>query len=176
MKKSRAVALSAIATAFAVICLLIGALTGLFDYSAVFMASMCTMIPLTKKLPLGAFMCFLATSLISLSFASVDLPMYLIFVLFFGLHPTVNYLIREKQLNKLLFWFIKAVWFVGSLLLIYTFFANFLLEDSILENAVFQKYSYPILSFILVVFFAIYDPIMIFFQKQLDRIVQRLKL
>ena len=49
MKNSKLIALSAIATAFSLIFLVLGATIPALDYSGIFMASLCVMLPLAKK-------------------------------------------------------------------------------------------------------------------------------
>ena len=49
MNNSRLIALSAIATALSIVCLVLGAYVDVLEYSALFMASLCSMLPLAKK-------------------------------------------------------------------------------------------------------------------------------
>ena len=177
MKQSRVVALSAVCTAFAIIFLTMGAFVPTFDYSAIFMASLCTMVPLAKKSWKGGFMTGMATIALSFVFFFGSNPaMVITYALFFSAHPTVSFLFREKKFNKILAILIKAVWFVGSLLLVYFLFSSFLFEDSLLSNKTFQKYVYLILSIGGAVVFLIYDVIMKHFQTAIDKTIEKLKI
>ena len=102
--------------------------------------------------------------------------MVVFYALFFGLHPTVNFIIREKKFNKIIGAILKAVWFVGALLLVYTFFSSFLTEGTILEREDVKKYVYLILTVGGALLFILYDLLMTRFQKFVDMTVARLNL
>ena len=177
MKRSRVIALSAICSAFAIMFLAMGAIIPTFDYSGIFMASLCTMLPLSKKSWKGGFMTYFATVALSfIFFFGANPAMVITYAIFFGVHPTVNYLFREKKFNKILAIIIKTVWFVGSLLLVYTLFSSFLFEDSLLNNQTFQKYAYIILSVGGAVLAIVYDAIMTYFQNGVDKTIEKLKI
>lgn len=171
------VALCAIATGFAILFLTAGVFIPIFDYSGIFMASLCTMIPLTKKSFKGGLLTYLATLCLSaIFFVGMKPEIVLTYGLFFGAHPAVSYILREKKVNKILSLVIKTVWFVGSLLLIYTLFSAFLFEDSLLNNEIFKKYAYLILSIVGAVMFVCYDALITHFQKALDKTIEKLNL
>ena len=177
MKKSKMVALCAISTGFAILCLAAGVFIPLLDYSGIFMASLCIMIPLSKKSFKGGLMTYLATlCLSSIFFVGLKPEIVLTFGIFFGAHPAVSYILREKKVNNVISLVIKTVWFVGSILLIYTLFSAFLFEDSLLNNEIFKKYAYLILSIVGAVLFVAYDVLIARFQKMLDRTIDKLKL
>ena len=177
MKQSRVVALSAICSAFAIIFLTMGAFIPIFDYSSIFMASMCTMLPLAKKSWKGGILTYLATVALSfIFFFGTNPAMVITFAIFFGAHPTVSFLFKQRSFNKILATLIKAVWFVGSLLLVYTLFSSFLFEDSILNNPIFQKYAYLLLTVGGALLFVVYDLIMEHFQTAIDRTIEKLKI
>ena len=177
MKKSKMVALCAISTGFAILCLTAGVFIPLLDYSGIFMASLCTMIPLSKKSFKGGLMSYLATlCLASIFFVGLKPEIVLTFGVFFGAHPAVSYILREKKVNNVLSLVIKTIWFVGSILLIYTLFSAFLFEDSLLSNEIFKKYAYLILSIVGAALFVVYDLLIARFQMMLDRTIDKLKL
>lgn len=177
MKRSKMVALCAIATGFAILFLTAGVFIPIFDYSGIFMASLCTMIPLTKKSFKGGLMTYLATlCLASIFFVGIKPEIVLTYGLFFGAHPAVSYILREKKVNNIISVLIKTVWFIGSLLLIYTLFSAFLFEDTLLNNDIFKKYAYLILSVVGAVLFVCYDVIIKHFQKMLDKTIEKLNL
>ena len=177
MKKSKLIALCAISSGFAILCLTAGVFIPMLDYSGIFMASLCMMIPLTKKSFKGSILTYLATLCLALIFfVGVKPEIVLTFGIFFGAHPAVSYILREKKVNKVISMVIKTVWFVASLLLIYTLFSAFLFEDSLLNNEVFKKYAYLILSIVGAVLFVCYDILITHFQKMLDNTIEKLKL
>ena len=177
MKKSKLIALSAICAGFSLLFMLAGALISVLDYSAIFMASMCTMVLLAKKSWKGGLMTYLATLCLSaIFFVGYRPELVLTYGIFFGLHPTINYIFKEKNFNKILAFIIKMVWFVGSILLVYTLFSAFLFEDSVLTNPIFQQYAYLILAVGSALLFVAYDFIMIRFQTAIDKIIEKLKL
>ena len=177
MKQSKIVALSAVATAMSVVLMLLGAYVPALEYTALFMASMCVMLPLSKNSVKGALLTFFATALIGSIFLIGAQPALLVFyALFFGLHPTVNYIVREKKLNKILFGALKAVWFVGALLIIYVAFSSFLTEGTVLEREDVKRYVYLILTVGGAILFVFYDLLMMRFQSFVDSTVARLKL
>lgn len=100
----------------------------------------------------------------------------IIYALFFGLHPTVNYFFREKKLNVVLATLIKTVWFVGVLILIYNLFTDFLFDASFLQKEWVKKYIYLILAGGGAVGFILYDFLMVRFQRLVDIQVSRMKL
>ena len=177
MKKSKLIALSAICAGFSLLFMLVGAFISVLDYSAIFMASMCTMVLLAKKSWKGGLMTYLATLCLSaIFFVGFRPELVLTYGIFFGLHPTINYIFKEKNFNKILAFIIKMVWFVGSILLVYTLFSAFLFEDSVLTNKIFQQYAYLILAVGSALLFVAYDFVMIRFQTALDKIIEKLKL
>lgn len=177
MKDSKLIALSAVASALAVAIMALGAFVDIFEYSALFCASLCTMLPLAKKSFKGGILTYLATTALSAIFIVGVKPAMLVFyAVFFGLHPAVNYILREKKFNRFLGAFFKTVWFVGSLLLIYVFFTSFLAEGTIFEREDVKKYAYAVLIVGGAILFIVYDLLMTRFQKFVDATVERLKL
>lgn len=177
MKRSKVIALSAICSGFAVIFLTVGAFIPVMDYSAIFMASMCTMLPLAKKSWQGGLMTYASTvALAFIFFFGTNPAMVITFAVFFGAHPTVSFLFKEKKINKTLAAVIKDLWFVGSLLLVYTLFSSFLFEESVLNNQIFQKFAYLILAVGGAILFVVYDLIMAHFQTAMDKTIEKLKI
>ena len=172
MKKSKLIALSAVSTAFATIFLVMGAYISVFEYSGIFMASLCMMIPLTKKSVWAGLMTYMATALLCLLFIGGRWVIAITFAMFFGLHPLANYFFENKKIKWVIALPIKEVWFLGTLLFLYFFFQEFVAFE--FEWA--QKYALPILLIGGGLLFIAYDFIMIRFQRYLDIIVKKLKL
>lgn len=177
MKNSKLIALSALATALSVAFMLLGGYVPAFEYSSLFMASMCVMLPLAKKSVKGALMSYFATALLSSIFLiGVQPAMIVFYAMFFGLHPTVNFIVAEKKFNKVAAGLIKTAWFVGALLVIYVAFSAFLTEGTVLEREDVKQYVYLILTVGGAILFVFYDLLMMRFQKFVDSTVARLKL
>jgi len=135
------------------------------------------MLPLAKKSWQGGVFTYLGTlGLSCIFFVGVRPELVLTYGIFFGLHPTVNYLFKEKKVNKILGLIIKTVWFVGSIMLVYFMFSGFLFEESLLNNEFFKKYAYLIIAVVGAVLFIAYDFLMIRFQKMVDKTIEKLKL
>lgn len=173
MKTSKIISLSAVTTAFSVIFLAFGAYVDVMDLSCLFMASVMMMLPIAKKSVKCAFLTYGATAILSLlvTMGSGKFSMPILYALFFGLHPILNFLEKEKKLNKVLMFIVKDVLFVGSLALMYFVFTLFVdLPDFIVDYAI-----YVILIGGAIVFIA-YDFIMKRFQYLTDNLIFRLKI
>ncbi len=171
MKLSKVIALSSLCTAFVSVLLTVGAYFPSLSYSCIFLASVVILLPLSKNTYKGAVLTVIASTLLSFLVASFSFETALPFVLFFGFHPIVNKVFKEKKLNKFLAYFIKDVWFVGAMLLCY------LLTDMfITDNEVFEKYMVYIIIFGGSFLFIVYDYMMSYFQKAMDVISKRLKI
>ncbi len=179
MKASKLIALSAIATAFSLIFMTLGAIIPALDYSGIFMASLCVMLPLAKKSAKAGLLTYAATLLLSCLLVGATTGRWEIIViygLFFGLHPTVNYFFKTKNINNILALAIKTVWFVGTLILIYNVFTDFLFDASFLQKEWVKKYIYLILVVGGAAVFIVYDFLIVRFQRFTDAIVARMNL
>ena len=137
------------------------------------------MLPLAKKSAKAGLMTYAATLCLSCLLVGATTSRWeivIIYALFFGLHPTVNYFFREKKLNVVLATLIKTVWFVGVLILIYNLFTDFLFDASFLQKEWVKKYIYLILTGGGGVGFILYDFLMVRFQRLVDIQVSRMKL
>lgn len=171
MSRSKLIALCALSSAFALVCLMVGAYIPDMDLSGLFMASLCMMIPLSKESKMGGLLTYGATSVLSFFVTGMRLQVVIPFVMFFGLHPLVNYFIQEKKFNKIIFFIIKLVWFIGTLYLMYYVLNSFLgLSDKIV------KIINIVIPVIGVIFFVFYDFCMMKFQRMINVIIRRFKL
>lgn len=172
MKKSKVIAISGIATAFSVLLLSIGAYFPTFDLSALFMASLVVMLPLSKKSYLGAVITTIASSILTLIIAGFRYQIVIPFALFFGMHPIVNYFqASTNKFNKWIFLIVKDVWFVLVLVLMQK-----LSEVLIIDIESIKRFVYPILIVGGAIGFIVYDFLMQRFQNYIDLIIKRLKL
>lgn len=171
MNKSHVIALSAVATALGVIAISLGTLFSAIDVSMLMFASVAIMLPLTKDSVKGAFLSYLACTILSLVFCLTikGYAVVCLFALFFGLHPIINYVIEKKGLNKYLFFAIKSVWFIGACYIMFYFFSVI----SPFPQAV-QKYAPLIIAIGGLIAFIIYDFTFFRLQKALNVIIKRL--
>ncbi len=172
MKSAKVIALASISTAFCVVLLIIGAYFPAFDLSCLFMSSICVTLPLVKGSYKGAFLTYLASSLLSLLFVSSNFAVVICFAVFFGLHPILNYYLINKYKNSVNFFtLIKVLWFIGLCFLMYYLLTMFTFEYEIYEKYVvlFLIIGGGILGFI-------YDIACIRFLKASIIIAKRLKL
>lgn len=172
MKRSKAIALSAVTAAFIVIFLCVGALFPSLSLSSIFLSALAVMLPLSKGTKKGALLAVIAGGLLTfLVFTKAALETALPFLLFFGFHPIVNTWGRERGFNKILLFAIKDVWFVATLVACY-----FLTQMFVTEHEFFTKYMLYIIIFGGAVVFFIYDYMMEYFQKAMDRLIKKLKI
>ena len=106
MKNGKLVAVSAVATALGVVFLTIGAYFSTLDLSALFMAALAVMLPLSKNSVKGALLTYGATAVLALIVGMARFYVPLLYLFFFGLHPIVNYL-QNKSVKNL--WFLYII-------------------------------------------------------------------
>ncbi len=170
MKNGKLIALSAVTSAFGLIFIVFGAYFSSFDLSCLFMASVAIMFPLSKDSVKGAFLSYMAVTLLSLILVGGKFYITILYALFFGLHPIVNYYQLNK--GKTFSWLtiIKGVWFILTLALMVYLFKLFTIENPILD-----KYLPFAVVFGGMIFFIIYDYVMLRIQKTTKILIKRLK-
>lgn len=118
--KSFEIALSGIATAFAVIGLLAGYFSGILLATGYLVGVVALMLPLSKQFYLGGVLAYVGTCVLALIMGFVAEFWSLVpFIMFFGLHPLANSLQIRFKINKWLAFAIKAVWFDCTLIAAY---------------------------------------------------------
>ncbi len=115
------IALSAMACALATLCMTIGVYTEIFLFTGYLLGAVALMMPLAKQSYRGYALAYLATCILSLIFNAARFWNVLPFVLFFGLHPLVNELQLKIKINRWVACAIKAVWFDGTMYLVWRF-------------------------------------------------------
>ena len=171
MNKSKLIALSGIACGFSVILLSVGAYFPTFDLSALFMASLVIMLPLSKKSYPSGVLVVIASGILTLLISGFRYQIVLPYLLFFGFHPIVNVFTQEKKLNKWVVFLVKDVWFVLVLCLMQK-----LSELLIIDFGNLQKFVYLILIVGGFLAFFVYDFFIDRFQRYINLILKRLKL
>lgn len=180
MKTSRVIALSAIAAAFSVIFLVLGAFIEILDISCVMLAGIAIMLPLSKKYYLGAFLSYLAAALIGVLFTAARWTVLVPFAMFFGLHPIINALQVKFRFNKFLALAIKDVWFLLSMLVYYFLLVAVtgydLFADFSFVPPSLKQFIIPALFIIGAIFFVFYDMVMMKLQLLVDYLAAKIKL
>ena len=123
MKKISAyeIALSALACAFVVICLTVGSYSEVMLFSGYLFAAIALMLPLSKQSFKGYALAYVGGTILAFVFNAARFWDILPFVLFFGLHPLVNELQLRTKINTWVACFVKALWFDGTMYLIWRF-------------------------------------------------------
>ena len=157
--KSKLIALSAISASFITIVLSLGAYIELIDMASIVIASVFVLMPLYYKSYLGSFLSYLAGGLLAFIISGFNFYS-LVFVGYFGLfglYPIVNFLFKEKSLNKYAAFIIKFIWFVGGMIGLYFYYTAFYGLD-LSENLEFLRpYVLLIYSVFSVGFYFVFD-------------------
>lgn len=154
MKKisSYEIALSALATAIATIFLTVGVYSEILLFTGYLLSCVALMLPLAKQSYRGFALAYIATCLLSLLLNAGRFFDLLPFIMFFGLHPLVNELQLKIKINRWLACVIKALWFDGTMYLIWRFV--FSMTTTI---AWIDAYIIPVLLIGGTLFFGLYD-------------------
>ncbi len=180
MKKSHQIALGGVATAFCVICLVLAEYFSIITGGMIVLATFALMIPLSKKLYLVTFLCYLASSVLSVVFGGFVLFYRIfLFLAFMGLHPLVNEIMQLKNFNKYIGLAIKTVWFDLVLYIFYLLFVHFALGGDITANELLSNvnpYLWAVIIFGGSIFFVVYDFVIkrcqFFINLQIERITK----
>lgn len=169
MKDSKKITISAISTALSIVLLILGTFVPMFDLSCIFLSSLIIMLPLYKKTIKGALLSYLSTILLSFIFTGSRFEVIIPYAVFFGLHPIINELQLLKKWNKWLLFILKAIWFIGTLFVIY-----YLTEMFTDLNEKFVKFINILIPIVGFIFFIFYDSCMFYFRRCLEKILKRI--
>ena len=169
--KGKTVALSAISSALSIIFLLIGHYFSVLDLSCILFASIIIMLPLYRNSIKGALFCYFSTLILTFFLTGLKLNILIPYGAFFGLHPIINEIQLKKKFNKWLFLFIKTIWFVATLFLMY-YTTQFFIDI----NEKYLKYIFYIIPIAGIIFFIIYDAFIIYSRKKLDILLKNIGL
>ncbi len=171
MKKITAyeIALSALSTALATLFMTVGVYSGFFLFTAYIAASIALMLPLCEGSWRGYLFAYIATSLLSLLFASFYFWDILPFVMFFGLHPLMNELQIKWKIPRLIACLVKAVWFDCTVY--FTWKVVFTLTTNI---AFIDKYIFWIILVVGTAVFIAYDYFMFKWRIWASNLVERI--
>ena len=166
---SHEIALSALACAIATVLLTVGVYSEILLFTGYLFGCIALMMPLAKKSYIGYALAYVGTCVLSLIFNVARFWDLLPFILFFGLHPLVNELQFRTKINRWLACGIKALWFDGTMFIIWKFV--FGMTTSI---AFVDKYIWLILLVGGTAFFVVYDYVMYKWRAIVNRLVARI--
>ncbi|MBO5411461.1 MAG: hypothetical protein J6A38_00030 [Clostridia bacterium] len=163
------IALSALSCAIATILLTVGVYSEILLFTGYLLSCIALMLPLAKKSYWGYALSYMATCILSLIFNVARFFDILPFIMFFGLHPLVNELQLKIRINRWLACGIKAVWFDGTMYLIWRFIFKMTTTIPFVD-----RYVIPILLIGGTLFFVMYDYMMYKWRFTVNTVVQRL--
>lgn len=166
---SHEIALSALACAIATVLLTVGVYSEILLFTGYLFGCIALMMPLAKKSYIGYALAYVGTCVLSLIFNVARFWDLLPFIMFFGLHPLVNELQLRTKINRWLACGIKALWFDGTMFIIWKFV--FGMTTSI---AFVDKYIWLILLVGGTAFFVAYDYVMYKWRAIVNRLVARI--
>lgn len=175
--KSFEIALSAIACAFATVALTVGSYVDVLLAAGYLLALYALMIPLSKEFIWGNALAFLGASLLAFLFNIGGILRLVPFMIFFGIHPLVNFL--QKKYVKILpvhiaIFFVKALWFDGVLLFLWFILGPLFGIDQLTIYPYMQDYLYYVVFFGGTVVFAAYDYMIFLCQRSVNAVVRRI--
>lgn len=171
MKKISAyeIALSALASAIATVCLTIGVYSAILLFTGYLLACIALMLPLAKKSYAGFTLAYLSTCILALIFNASRFFDLLPFIMFFGLHPLVNELQLHTKINRWVACAVKALWFDLTMYVIWRFVFGMTTTVAFLD-----EYILPILLVGGTAFFVAYDYAMYKWRYAVNSLVKRI--
>ncbi len=144
------IALSGVSCAVAVLFLSLGILSGWLLATGYFIGVLAMMVPLSKNFYKGGFFAYIGTCVLALIMGAAAKFWDIVpFIVFFGVHPLVNALIKKSKLSFWIFLPIKALWFDGMLIVGY-----YLIYGGVMGGTMFPQSVYDTITkyFFLLVF------------------------
>ena len=166
---SHQIAFAALACALTTIFLTIGVYSEFLLFTGYLLGSIALMLPLAKGTYKGFVLAYLATVVLTLIFNGFNFFDVLPFAVFFGLHPLVNELQLKTKINVWLACLVKAVWFDGTMYLVWRF-----IFESTTAIPFVDKYFIPILIVVGTAFFVFYDYAMYKWRATVNTLVARI--
>ena len=163
------IALSALSCALSTILLTVGVYSELLLFTGYLFGCVALMLPLAKKSYWGYALSYFATCILSFIFGASRFLDLLPFVMFFGLHPLVNELQLKTKINRWAACFVKALWFDGTMYVIWRFVFAVTTEIPFVD-----KYFLPIILIFGTVFFVFYDYAMYKWRAGVNTLVARI--
>ncbi len=179
MKRSGfGLALSALACAVATAALTIGCYFDVFLGAGYVIAVFALMVPLSKECYFTDLLAVFAAAILASLFGFGAAPFATLpFAAFFGLHPLINALERKyvkKRGWRVLTFFPKAVWFDLALLLAWFTLGEMLGITSAAWYPFVERYLYLVVFLGGTAVFALYDLLIKWCQRSVDRLIKRI--
>ena len=146
------IALSALACALATIFLTVGIYLDVLLLTGYLLACIALMLPLAKGSYIGYALSYAATCILTFIFTASKFWDLLPFIMFFGLHPLINELQLKVKINKWVACGLKALWFDGTLYVIWRFVYAMTTPIPYLD-----RFVIPVILVVGTVFFVFYD-------------------
>ncbi|MDE7256510.1 MAG: hypothetical protein K2N50_00950 [Clostridia bacterium] len=176
------IALSGVSCGIAVLFLSLGILSGWLLATGYFVGVLAMLIPLSKDFFKGGFGAYAGTCILTVIMGAAAKFWDLVpFIMFFGLHPLVNAIIKAKAKKRWVSWValaIKAVWFDCTLIVGYYLVFGGLLGGSLLPQSVYDIFNKYIFLFIFTVgtlVGVIYDFLVMRCQLAVNAVVARIR-
>ena len=171
MKKISAyeIALSALACALATLLLTMGVYSSILLFTGYLFACIALMLPLSKQSYVGYALAYVVTCILALIFNASRFFDLLPFIMFFGLHPLVNELQLKIRINTWVACAIKALWFDGTMYVIWRFVFGMTTTISFID-----QYIIPILLIGGTAFFIAYDYLMYKWRYAVNMLVKKI--
>lgn len=163
------IALSALSCAMSTILLVVGVYSEILLFTAYLFGCIALMLPLAKKSYIGYVLSYMATCILSLLFGAAKFLDLLPFIMFFGLHPLVNELQLKTKINRWVACFLKAIWFDGTMYVIWRFVFVITTDIPLLD-----MYILPIILIVGTAFFIAYDYLMYRWRGTVNTLVARI--
>ncbi len=163
------IALSALSCAISTILLVVGVYSQILLFTGYLFGCVALMLPLAKKSYWGYALSYFGTCILCLIFAAAHFFDFLPFMMFFGLHPLVNELQLKTKINRWVACFLKALWFDGTMYVIWRFVCAMTTGFTFLDS-----YIIPIILIVGTAFFIFYDIAMYKWRAGVNQIVARI--
>lgn len=163
------IALSALACALATIFLTVGIYLDVLLLTGYLLASIALMLPLAKGSYIGYALSYAATCILTFIFAASKFWDLLPFITFFGLHPLINELQLKVKINKWVACGLKALWFDGTLYVIWRFVYTMTTPIPYLD-----KFVIPVILLVGTAFFVFYDYVAYKWRAAVNVLVRRI--
>ena len=177
--KAFEIALSGISCAVATLFLDLGILSGWLLATGYFIGVLAMMIPLSRGFIKGGLGAYAGTVVLTLIMGAAAYYWDIVpFIIFFGVHPLVNELIKKKNFNRWIALVLKALWFDGALIVGYYLVFHGAIGGSFLPQNIYDiinKYIYLFIFTLGTLVGVIYDLLAQRCQLTINAIAARIK-
>ena len=168
MRNSYKVALAGITAALSMVFITVAYFASFMSLPFLALASMCLLIPLSKKLYVYAGLCGISVALLSLLYPASIFTILIPYAIFFSIHPILTVILSNVKLNKIIASVIKQVFFNAALVSIY-----FIVKGIV----VFPEFVEKNLIWVVIIanlFFYFYDDLFLRLSVRLDKYISKI--